>query len=689
MALKTVDEITSLWNQINLTEQVIKNQVVPSYIESLSHYIGETSFKLHNMDEVDVALNDTFPIVQQKLPFLFFRRPRAFVKPRRKFVLVTKTNPITGQREKIRVDGSKLARTTEHALNWNLHESGFEEEMDRVSLDLALSPYAVLWQSYAGKFGLRQDETMYVKEDSIFQKRIRPDLFLWDTEGTHEEEWSWVGRKTLVKLEDVLDDPRYSSEKRRLEGSVGFGDPLRKSQGSDAINIGPRVMSDLLDSSFKESIQSRRVWLYEIWQKPRLRDRLKGRRGKVFVLARDLPKPLFEDSWPLKQEGFPCELFRINPLNDSTLGIPDPKTYLEVVKEKQIETNLILRNLKQNSNLKVILNGSKFDESDVRKFVEGESAVLLSRDPLQQGDVTSLQAGSVPSAAFQVAQNTDMQLQKQSAITQTRQGIKPPGEITATQAEILERGLESRPTLHQKLISRTLKKLMRKRVQLMKQFFKRQDIVPVMGTLDFEWSDEFSNDDITDEVDIEVDLVSMLPENPAVEIRNLLDMLRIMSDAMANPAIITKIQQEGHMFNFTPFIEQLLLRMNLRNEEMFRPVRPEEGEGFSPNSSLLLARQRAIRAIITGEFDPPQPGENHDVMLSVYQSLLQLLQAIQAPVGALPQLIQATELARQQEEESSGKRKAGTPVRSAGDRNNSVPTRASEASRAQQRVQRV
>jgi len=178
---KRVSPIKALWNEIVVCEKKIQNEVVPVMTDAVMAYTGQR-INPHNQD-FTIVLNDVFPIVQQKLPFLFFRKPRAFVKPRRKHVFITKRNENTGEKEKVRVDGTKLAKTTEAALNWDLHESGFEEEMDKISLDLALFPHTYLWQSYNAEFGIRNDESMFVKQDRVFQKRIRPDLFLWDTSG--------------------------------------------------------------------------------------------------------------------------------------------------------------------------------------------------------------------------------------------------------------------------------------------------------------------------------------------------------------------------------------------------------------------------------------------------------------------------------------------------------------------------
>ena len=127
--------------------------------------------------------------------------------------------------------------------------------------------------------------------------------------------------------------------------------------------------------------------------------------------------------------------------------------------------------------------------------------------------------------------------------------------------------------------------------------------------------------------------------------------------------------------------------MDIRDQDIFRPVKVEEGEGFSPNAVLLEAQRRAIQAILTGEFPPPQPGERHDVFLAVYQPLKALLNQLGVDTQGLDSLIQATTTQSSMEEERSSTEKRGTSL----SRNvpSPQPTRASEASRTQQRVQAI
>ena len=98
-----------------------------------------------------------------------------------------------------------------------------------------------------------------------------------------------------------------------------------------------------------------------------------------------------------------------------------------------------------------------------------------------------------------------------------------------------------------------------------------------------------------------------------------------MVEALTQPVIMEKIQQEGMMFNFTPLIQQLLMRMKIKDPDIFRTIKPEESQGYASVQQLRFAQQN-VEAIMHGKPpQPPQPGDDHQAQIAVYQPILQLL----------------------------------------------------------------
>ena len=67
---------------------------------------------------------------------------------------------------------------------------------------------------------------------------------------------------------------------------------------------------------------------------------------------------------------------------------------------------------------------------------------------------------------------------------------------------------------------------------------------------------------------MDIDVVSMLPEDPERELRNLRETLILFTQAIQSPAIMQKIQQEGNTINLSPLIQQILLRMKIKDTDI-------------------------------------------------------------------------------------------------------------------------
>ena len=84
-------------------------------------------------------------------------------------------------------------------------------------------------------------------------------------------------------------------------------------------------------------------------------------------------------------------------------------------------------------------------------------------------------------------------------------------------------------------------------VELLKQYMPIDDAVRIVGSLDLQWSDKPTEEEVQADVDVEIDAISMLPENPEDEVAMLQQVLTMMVQALTEPVIMEKIQQEGMM----------------------------------------------------------------------------------------------------------------------------------------------
>ena len=168
-----------------------------------------------------------------------------------------------------------------------------------------------------------------------------------------------------------------------------------------------------------------------------------------------------------------------------------------------------------------------------------------------------------------------------------------------------------------------------------------KDAVRIIGSLDVEWSEKPTKEEIQADIDVDIDVISMLPDNPQREIENLNQTLGLMVQALTVPEVREKLLQEGKIMTLTPIIEQLLLRQRINNPDVFRNIKPEEQMGFVSVQQMREA-QANVQAALEGTQIPHPPTEqdDHRAKLEVYSSIQQLLQKANQQSEVLDQLIQ-------------------------------------------------
>jgi hypothetical protein len=115
----------------------------------------------------------------------------------------------------------------------------------------------------------------------------------------------------------------------------------------------------------------------------------------------------------------------------------------------------------------------------------------------------------------------------------------------------------------------------------------------------------------------------------------------LMVEGLSNPEVKNKILSEGKTMNLSPLIEQILLRLRIKNPDVFRNVKPEESMGFVSVQQLKEA-QANVQAAITGQQvpHPPKMEDDHRAKLEVYTGMSALFQQMGQVSDMLAQLIQ-------------------------------------------------
>lgn len=651
------ERLVALKNEITMAEKVNEEELQPIISENIERYTGiHVPFIGRDWD---IVLNEIYPIVQYWLPSTFFKNPRAFLKPRTKTYIGKKRDPVSGKMTEMEIDSGKSARTQEHQLNYSISQMGYKKQVRKVLLDALLTPFSVLWHGYKGEFGMTEEQSIEIKEEKIFVTRISPLRFIYDPAVMLSgiDEAKWVGRIIDIPLNDLLEDDKLDVDKN-LKGRLGYGSKiglksakdafekgLIKVEGLDYVHLAGRLrkpLIDFADKDFSNSRYSRFVRLYEIYHRPGKKEKREGSNGWILLLTDEQKKPLRVHDWVIKAEGWPAKILQFNELNDSLFGINDIATYKSIADHKNSIINLQLRNAQENTKTWVGISKEGISgEEGIEKYQRGENTIVLfdSGNPRDRMFVAS-PGGAASSELYLIDQRIQRNLEDKSGVTDLKRGFLQSGEESAASVKLRAMGGGARPAYRQDIMADFLKESLLYLNQLNKQFMTYKDVVRVMGTLDIEWSENLSKEELQADVDVEIDVISMLPEDPEKELRELNTILMLMIQAITTPDVKMKLEQEGKTMNLSPIIEQILLRMRITNPDVFRNIQPKESQGFVSVQQLREAKQNTDAALTGVQIPfPPKMEDDHVAKLEVYTAINDLLTKAGQISDVLNQLI--------------------------------------------------
>lgn len=646
----SADRIKVLRNEVTMACKVNEEELQPVMRESLRRYVGDYTPAFGGT--WDIILNEIYPVIQSYLPSIFFQNPKAFLKPRNKTFIAKQRDPISGKMVDTELDSTKSARTQEDILNYTISEIKFKKEARKVLLDSLLFPFGVMWHGYKGDFGMTEEQSIEVKNERVFAKRISPMNFIKDPSVniSNIEEARWVGRVIDIPYIDFIEDDKFDIDRRVIKGFDGFGDKVGKSSyiaannGSDKTYTAAssKPLLSYADDWFKKSSNAKFVRVYELYVRPTKKEARDGKKGWIVVLTMEQEKPLRVNDNEIKAEGWPCKILEFNELPDSMWGIPDVNIYKSIADQKNLVINQQIRNSEATGKVWVGLSKEGASEEDIQAVQDGQNTIVTfdSGNPRDRMFVASA-GGQASSELYLLDGRIQQNLEDKSGISDLKRGVLRSGEESATSVRYRMAGSSARPAYRQDIMSEFLKDSFHYINQLNKQFLPIKDAVRIIGSLDIQWSEKPTKEEVQADVDVDIDVVSMLPENPEMELKNLNATLMLMIQAMSSPQIMDKIKSEGKTFNLSPIIEQILIRQRIRNPDVFRGIKPDESQGYVSVQQIREAKEN-VNAALTGAQVPypPTMEDDHLAKLEVYTSIQDILQKAGQVSDVLEQLMQ-------------------------------------------------
>lgn len=544
-----------------------------------------------------ININRVYGNVQTQMPAVFFRDPKIFVKNKQKQIDTGEINRLT--KEPVILDGYKTAQTVQQGVNSLVKEINLKDEVSKCRDDALVTQFGVMYLGYKTEFGIDDEANEFVREEDIFNIRISPFDFLADVELSEFDlsKAGWCGREVRVSISDVKDNPYYKN-KDDIEKSAetGFGELV----DSDKEGHKPEPLLDYADEEFKKSDDAKRITLYELWVKPTLKEKLnfknKFHRGRVIVMAKGHKKFLREDPWPLNIDGFPFELLTYNRVNDRFYPISDISTYEPQLHEKNELRSAQLAQAKIAGNFKVLVDEELFDETKTEKLISGTDALIPLK--LDGQDIKSrimvITPGSVSGEYYMVDTKVDKDIEEATNLTEIFRGMKPQGRQTATQTQIEDVRGSSKFTNRMGMTAEFYVRIIKKDIQLMKQFYdiRRMQEITGMDVEELSWADAWSIEKIKLEFDLDIDVANMVPTNEAVEREQAMRMLTLVGEAVSNPSIMKAYAMEGYKLSVVEATKEVFKTHNIKNDKI-----------------LVRLNQQELQAIQQAMMPPPAPVE--------------------------------------------------------------------------------
>jgi hypothetical protein len=586
MAL-SVQDVKILQAKINMAEKKKEELFTKSASHYHKLYAGEDAPLSSTISTKElININMSRPNIEIQKPVVFLQNPKIFITNKKKNIDTGKKDPTT--KIPIVLDGNKTASTIEDACNSLVWEISLKQEMAKCRDDNLIGSFSVIMTGYNTDFGIDDDENEFIRSEDIFVQHIDPSMFGVDPE-LNEFDLSkakFCYRIVVSELNDVKDNPAYKNTKDLNGSDFDFGSISDSGK-----------MKSLVDYSnypeYTSTDDAKRVVLYEIWKKPTQAEKRKGEKGKVIVLAKDYEKVLREDDWPLRIDGYPFEICTFNQMNDRFYPPFDLSFYEAQLLEKNKLRTYQLDQAKIAGNFKVIVDSEFFGDEENEKLTEGDNLVIPIKN-LQGNDIRSkimvVTPGSVSAEYYTVDQKIDRDTEIISLLPETKKGVRSAKNQSATEVSLESQASDTQPAMRLDIMTDFYIRVVRKMIQLMKQFYDKKKMIEVTGREDIEWTDSgFSDISIKNEYDVKIDVSTMIPKNEAVERRQALDIADRLLRIVESPQAMAKLIHEGTNINLTEALVEVSKKFGITNNKILETI----------DSNTQMDYLKFIQAIMT------------------------------------------------------------------------------------------
>ncbi len=525
------------------------NSIKPYYLAYEGTFTNPYNGEKYNENDKYVGAPLAYAHVKFKIPLLFHKDPYIAVSARTPFTIenvkVTQVVPVEGgmpgqnQLQTVVRDNVIGAEALESAINYDIKRMKLKQNAKASIMD-GLFCYGVVKLGYDSeetydpttapveaavaeaegeddpRAGLGHDTT--VVRGAAWAKRVSPWDFRYDLNinmlDNDLSQSRWVAFRKVRPLDAVKRDKIYKNT-RGLQGTlVNDRETLRADKGPDTPAT-DRIPGDDGRRAFPTAVTEKFVELWEIWDK---QDRM------LYVIATGHQGFIREDPWPFDMRDFPLAFLWFNETPDTAFPVSDFKSWYQQNLVINICESMDIESMRRRMDKVFVRKGSMTsDEMENMTSALGKSVVEVA-DP--NADVREFKSSSGEVQLSQVVRSrANDRTYELSGVSAQQKGVTEP-EKTATETAIVQSNAEARNAESVDRVKDWIECIARKLVSLMKQFYTKERLVPVIGREDFEWM-PFSSKNIQGEYDYNVRLSVFNPTRPEIQAKQITDMIAL------------------------------------------------------------------------------------------------------------------------------------------------------------------
>lgn len=413
------------------------------YYRNDQWHLGDDSISPYSDQVTD---NIIFSNIRTILPSINFRRPKIFVKAKKK--------PYTREDGAI-FDTMSAAVLLEILLNWYYKELEIKRTVDKIIVDALIGFRGIAFIGYNVETEIVDDVNEIIKSDSPYVLRVAPEDFRFDPscKDANLTDARWIAVKWVGTLKEAKKKYKHTNNlKANLVVDTEFSG---KGKGTTASRPEER---------FEGSETWDRIEVWDVWDKVE---------KKVVSIAEGHDKFLDNKDWPIDYDGgFPIEILYFNENPSEPTPISDVEIYIDGQKELNRLRSLQLDHVRRISQRKYeIRKDSMTVEAKQHLQFGGDGTIIETDTP---GSIQPIPDATISQDIWIVARDLKNALREESGVSAFEKGGAEKFD-TATEPALIQQATNMRRDERVSMLENHITRIIRKVASILQQTLRGGD----------------------------------------------------------------------------------------------------------------------------------------------------------------------------------------------------------------------